>query len=396
MAQEHYLNGKPKGKAQYHLPTFGTQVDVRCFPLGYNLEKVQCGLEPNQSFFCDSPVCHINSTQQIQVLACFHTFHSACLPLDESCIICAAPLKSMAKELGQSFNKGLVNQHEDEQHEIIVSNDDENSKDLEISSAQEAEKYYNSQEWERKVNEIIATYENIRHPTKPNHHAQLQHSTSQTTSISPGPQMTVSPVQNGNNVISWHFPPTHSQSTLNGRSGSNACTFIALILTKLHLAAPEIPRANQPLSPTWIYRMLQGIEIGNKFYDSFSAANPGIMFGVKDAAQKVQRSVGITSVGPELPADIARQPVATANLPYHIELASMMYHTASLFIINQKTVAFVSMGQNILLLDSHFHGSSGAYLALAPKSSIWELLRWFKTFNGFHHSMGTVTNVSFT
>ena len=180
-------------------------------------------------FFCDSPVCHINSTQQIQVLACFHTFHSACLPLDESCIICAAPLKSIAKELGQSFNKGLVNQHEDEQHEIIVSNEDENSKDLEISSAQEAEKYYNSQEWERKVNEIIATYENIRHPTKPNHHAQLQHSTSQTTSISPGPQITVLPVQNGNNVISWHFPPTHSESTLNGRSGSNACTFIALI-----------------------------------------------------------------------------------------------------------------------------------------------------------------------
>ena len=67
--------------------------------------------------------------------------------------------------------------------------------------------------------------------------------------------------------------------------------------------------------------MLQGIEIGNKFYDSFSAGNPGIMFGVKDAAQNVQRSVVITSVGPELPADIARQPLATANLPYHIELA---------------------------------------------------------------------------
>ena len=202
MARDHYLNGKPKGKAQYHLPTFGAKVDTRCFPFGYNLEKVQCGLEPNQSFFCDSPVCHINSTQQIQVLACFHTFHSGCLPLDGSCIICAAPLKSMAKELGQSFNKGLVNQHENEQHEIIiiVSNDDENSKDLEISSAQEAEKYYNSQEWERKVNEIIATYENIRHLTKPNHHAQIQHSTSQTTSISPGPQMTVLPVQNGNKM----------------------------------------------------------------------------------------------------------------------------------------------------------------------------------------------------
>ena len=85
--------------------------------------------------------------------------------------------------------------------------------------------------------------------SKPNHHAQIQHSTSQTISISPSPQMTVLPVQNGNNVISWHFPPTHSQSTLNGRSGSNACTFVALILTRLHLAAPEIPMSPMFHSP---------------------------------------------------------------------------------------------------------------------------------------------------
>ena len=44
MTQECYSNGKPKGKVRYYLPTFETEVDARCFPLSYNLDKVQCGL----------------------------------------------------------------------------------------------------------------------------------------------------------------------------------------------------------------------------------------------------------------------------------------------------------------------------------------------------------------
>ena len=62
--------------------------------------------------------------------------------------------------------------------------------------------------------------------------------------------------------------------------------------------------------------MVQGMEIRNKFYDSYSAGNP-VMFGVREAAQKVRGSLGIASLVPELPADIIRQPVATADLTSH-------------------------------------------------------------------------------
>ena len=55
--------------------------------------------------------------------------------------------------------------------------------------------------------------------------------------------------------------------------------------------------------------MVQGMEIRNKFYDSYSARNPA-MFGVREAAQTVQGSLGI---------------------------ASMMNQTTSIFIIDQKT-----------------------------------------------------------
>ena len=123
-------------------------------------------------------------------------------------------------------------------------------------------------------------------------------------------------IQTGS-VTSWHFPLAYSQSTINGRTCSNACTFIALVLSKLHFAAPELPRPHHPLSLTWVFRMVQGMEIGNKFYDSHSTGDP-VMFGVREAVQKVQASLGIASVRSELPADITRQPVATANLPHHI------------------------------------------------------------------------------
>jgi len=400
VTQERYSNGKPKGKGRYYLPTFETEVDVRSFPLSYNLDKVQCGLEPDTACFCDSPVCHNNSSQQVQVLACFHSFHHTCLAADGACVICDPPLKSLAKKLSENFNKGLMNEIEEETEEVTAS-DDDNSGDLELSSAEEAEKYYNSEAWQRKVNGIISTYSNIHHPTKANHSQLLptatctQRSSPQTPHITllSTPPLSVMSLQTGN-VTTWHFPLAYSQSTINGRTGSNACTFIALVLCKLHFAAPELPRPHHSLSSTWVFRMVQGMEIGNKFYDSHSAGNP-VMFGVREAVQKVKASLGIASVGSELPADITRQPVVTANLAYHIQMASVVNQTTSVFIIDQKTVAFIPMGQHVLLLDSHCHAQSGAYIAMAPSSSIWELVKWFKAFNRFPYSMGTVTNVTF-
>ena len=47
--------------------------------------------------------------------------------------------------------------------------------------------------------------------------------------------------------------------------------------------------------------MVQGIEIGNKFFDAHFSGNP-LMFGVLEAFQKVQASLGIASGRSELRA----------------------------------------------------------------------------------------------
>ena len=59
--------------------------------------------------------------------------------------------------------------------------------------------------------------------------------------------------------------------------------------------------------------------------------------------------------------------------------------------INDKTVAFIPTQQGITLFDSHFHGTSGAFLAMAPADAAWELLSWFKAVNSIPHNLGTVT-----
>ena len=69
-----------------------------------------------------------------------------------------------------------MKENEDENEEVTAS-DDDNSRDLELSSGEEAEEYYNSQAWQRRVNDIIGTYSNIHHPTKANHSQLLQPTT---------------------------------------------------------------------------------------------------------------------------------------------------------------------------------------------------------------------------
>ena len=51
-----HANSRPKRKDHYHLLTFDKDVDSRCFPLSYNLRKVESGFEPDPSVSCDSPV----------------------------------------------------------------------------------------------------------------------------------------------------------------------------------------------------------------------------------------------------------------------------------------------------------------------------------------------------
>ena len=89
--------------------------------------------------------------------------------------------------------------------------------------------------------------------------------------------------------------------------------------------------------------------------------------------------------------------VPSASLLHHLKLSlNSTYKTAYLFLLGGNTVVFIPLKNNqLLLVDSHLHGHTGALVAHCESSSLPELLDWFRTFGAYQHTVGTVTKVTF-
>ena len=129
--------------------------------------------------------------------------------------------------------------------------------------------------------------------------------------------------------------------------------------------------------------------LGNQFYILYhrAAGNSGRqLYGVQEAATKMEQTKALDSidVSGESPVSIIREAEQTpaVSLPYHLNQAQLNNtKTARIFILNDKTVAFIPTQNGITVFDSHYHGTTGAFLAMAPSDAAFELLSWFKTIN---------------
>ena len=115
-----------------------------------------------------------------------------------------------------------------------------------------AEQYYTSGVWEQKVDNILTGIGGIDQLKQANAQASHAHNQPQSSTVeihSLAQHLLINP-SSSDRVISWHFPPQYSQSTLTGQLCSNACTFIALSYSKLYFSSPETINSSQPLSNT--------------------------------------------------------------------------------------------------------------------------------------------------
>ena len=89
--------------------------------------------------------------------------------------------------------------------------------------------------------------------------------------------------------------------------------------------------------------------------------------------------------------------VPSASLLHHLKLSlNSASKTAYLFLLGGNTVVFIPLKNNqLLLVDSHLHGHTGALVAHCESSSLPELLDWFRTFGPYQHTLGSVTKVTF-
>ena len=129
-----------------------------------------------------------------------------------------------------------------------------------------------------------------------------------------------------------------------------------------------------------------------------AAGNTGQLFGVREVASKMERNraLGRINISAELLVSICREQIPSASLAYYFNQACNADKTACTYIINNKTVAFIATQNGITVFDSHFHCTSGAFLAMAPADAAFEFLLWFKTVTSIPHNLGTVTCVTFS
>ena len=199
------------------------------------------GLEPDPNVYCDSPACTRRDINTIIRLACFHCFHQSCLSSHDCCPICLVPLKKKVQKLASTFNTGLLTSKATDTSENNADIHEEECINTPASmSVTEAQSFYSSTEWAIKIDTTLNSYAPIPLPSQPNHSTHNHSSAPITVDVSASNSsphvltpIIIAPHHNNNNVTYSCFPNSISQSTILGRAGSNACTFIALLFSKM-------------------------------------------------------------------------------------------------------------------------------------------------------------------
>ena len=150
------------------------------------------------------------------------------------------------------------------------------------------------------------------------------------------------------NMVLWKYPTEVSQSTLDGRNGSSACSVIALIFA--HVAKRELLDL-QPtplLSPVWVMLLCSAIRLGNKLYDLRRHSLRQRFLSASEAATIVERCVSV-SVDAPLPVRVYGDHAPTTLLFQLRVLCSGDRGDGAVLITNEKTVLFMSVGNSSIV-----------------------------------------------
>ena len=152
----------------------------------------------------------------------------------------------------------------------------------------------------------------------------------------------------------WRFPIDFSQGCVDGRSGSSACSLIALVIGQV-IQDVEVPMEGF-LSPLWTTMLYHAMVTGNNIYDKYRASLPARYLSAAEACDIFARNENF-SLEPEEPLpvrlvdDHQLSPVAS-------QLQLLAYAPSrklALLTICEKTSLFVVHPPDIVYVDTHCH-----------------------------------------
>lgn len=165
----------------------------------------------------------------------------------------------------------------------------------------------------------------------------------------------------GCGINEWLFPGNVSQSTIDGRNGSNACTFIALFFGYIYnQSSLPTPPVGQPLTRQWEAAVIEAIRTGNDIHDELFGGE-GINVAVDDAIDAAGDHCHIGGILHEYNVFGANPLDQFAAV---IDLILQQKPSCHLLMAYDKTmIIIVDNSGSIIFIDSHIHGRNGALVA---------------------------------
>jgi len=202
----------------------------------------------------------------------------------DHCPICSKPLLNEMKRLSNSFSESLLEPTKQSPGQLPTADASPNSDDEDdlptTSHTDETSTYmyYQTEAWQIKIDHALDSFvvpqpQQLQQPTQtqqqPSAQGQHHSSNSSHNTTTPLNQPPIFKMAFGSSII-WFFPSQFSQSTLYGRNGSNACTFIALLLAKFYFLHKSVLSLSQYMSLplNWKNLFINCISLGNHIYDS--------------------------------------------------------------------------------------------------------------------------------
>ena len=400
-------NKRPK----FHLQTFNEIIDTRSLPLSYkHLDSNP--KYPNPAILCDCSNCAVTQdTDQFVRLACCHTFHQECYFRNNShCPICTKPLLKKVAVLADAFNESLLTPTKSSSSTINTESPNLTSEepDTELTPNNSRQPiFYESDEWEKFVDRVLA---NITVPQPSSLRTQRQQQECQQQPPQQPrcqDQEVHHPAQQVNQNINitlvniagskfLFFPQSVSQATMNGRRGSNACTFIALYLAKSYQAnIGHLPAPTQ-ISPLWAAVMMSCIIQGNAKHDTLTGGR-AINFAVDKAVHQVRQSLGQIQIEDSFDITLTCEntDVPQSSAAFYLPRLTQEANLSAILIITDMTICFVAHGANIVMFDSHLHGNFGALIASATVENTENFLKAVKEMISPNYNMCSLTFVKF-
>ena len=194
-------------------------------------------------------------------------------------------------------------------------------------------------------------------------------------------------------ITEWNFPVNFSQSTLLGRLGSNACTFIALYFGNLYfLSCLEPPSDGVTLDSEWQVSLREAILKGNEIHDDLYDTD-AIDVAVDEAVELAGDECGVNCI--EKQFDIFGR---NCNNQLSDIFSGLSLNQSCHVIVTQgkSFLLIVNTDQSTMIVDSHSHIGSGALISFAPPGHAADLAVWFARMsrNTWNYELGTTSVIS--